>query len=219
MRAEKLPYPIEFFKWDARTWVIAPVLAVTIYLVVIPLVFLLWTSFRTGQIGMPAEQVEREQIDRTLDAARARISPEAYEKAWREGRTVPLERVRGVRNNLQALLAGQSRQGVAIPLQPKLVAPAYDEQRRGHDGRKHITREVGSTAPRDDCPHGVTQPRSGNERRRRSGARAEEAEVEITGEFVCHAPNRRAGDTSSQHLHVKPQMTVRGILQLFLPAE
>lgn len=55
MRAEKLPNPVEFLKWDARTWVIAPVLAITIYLVVIPLVFLLWTSFRTGQIGMPAE--------------------------------------------------------------------------------------------------------------------------------------------------------------------
>ena len=48
------------------------------------------------KIGMPTKEAEREQIDRTLAAARARISPEAYEKAWREGRTAPLERVRGV---------------------------------------------------------------------------------------------------------------------------
>jgi iron(III) transport system permease protein len=42
-------------KWDSKTLVIGPVLAVTIYLVVIPLVFLLWTSFRTAHIGLPAE--------------------------------------------------------------------------------------------------------------------------------------------------------------------
>ena len=48
------------------------------------------------KIGMPAKEAEREQIDRTLAAARARLSPLAYKKAWREGRTAPLERVRGV---------------------------------------------------------------------------------------------------------------------------
>ena len=56
MRAERQILPLfNAFRWDSRTWVIGPVLAVTVYLVVIPLVFLLWTSFRTGQIGMPAE--------------------------------------------------------------------------------------------------------------------------------------------------------------------
>ena len=56
MRVERQTYPLlQSFKWDSRTWVVGPVLALTVYLVVIPLVFLLWTSFRTGQIGMPAE--------------------------------------------------------------------------------------------------------------------------------------------------------------------
>lgn len=55
MRAERATYPIDFFKWDTKTLVIVPVLAITIYLVVIPLVFLLWTSFRTAHVGMPAE--------------------------------------------------------------------------------------------------------------------------------------------------------------------
>ena len=56
MRAERQTHPlIGTFRWDSRTLVIGPVLVVTIYLVVIPLVFLLWTSFRSGQIGMPAE--------------------------------------------------------------------------------------------------------------------------------------------------------------------
>jgi iron(III) transport system permease protein len=53
VRAERQILPL--VSWDSRTWVIAPVLAVTVYLVVIPLVFLVWTSFRAEHIGMPAE--------------------------------------------------------------------------------------------------------------------------------------------------------------------
>jgi iron(III) transport system permease protein len=51
---------------------VGPVLALTIYLVVIPLVFLLWTSFRTGQIGMPAELT-------LSNYARAYANPATYE--------------------------------------------------------------------------------------------------------------------------------------------
>lgn len=52
--------------------VVGPVLVVTIYLVVIPLVFLLWTSFRSGQIGMPAELT-------FANYARAYANPGTYE--------------------------------------------------------------------------------------------------------------------------------------------
>ena len=48
------------------------------------------------KIGMPAKEAEREQIERALAAARARLTPEAYDKAWREGRIAPLDRVPGV---------------------------------------------------------------------------------------------------------------------------
>jgi predicted ATPase/serine/threonine protein kinase len=48
------------------------------------------------KIGTPAKQAEREQIDRTLAAARSRISAEAYANAWREGRTAPLDRTLGI---------------------------------------------------------------------------------------------------------------------------
>ena len=73
MRAERQIFPlVSAFKWDSRTWVIGPVLAVTVYLVVIPLVFLLWTSFRTGQIGMPAELT-------FSNYARAYANPGTYE--------------------------------------------------------------------------------------------------------------------------------------------
>ena len=73
MKAERQIYPLfSTFKWDSRTWVVGPVLAVTIYLVVIPLVFLLWTSFRTGQIGMPAELT-------FSNYARAYANPGTYE--------------------------------------------------------------------------------------------------------------------------------------------
>jgi iron(III) transport system permease protein len=51
---------------------VGPVLAITIYLVVIPLVFLLWTSFRTGQIGVPAELT-------FSNYARAYANPGTYE--------------------------------------------------------------------------------------------------------------------------------------------
>jgi iron(III) transport system permease protein len=73
VKAERQIYPLfSTFKWDSRTWVVGPVLAVTIYLVVIPLVFLLWTSFRTGQIGMPAELT-------FSNYARAYANPGTYE--------------------------------------------------------------------------------------------------------------------------------------------
>lgn len=73
MRAERQIFPlVSAFKWDSRTWVVGPVLAVTVYLVVIPLVFLLWTSFRTGQIGMPAELT-------FSNYARAYANPGTYE--------------------------------------------------------------------------------------------------------------------------------------------
>ena len=41
----------------------------------------------------PAKAAEREKIDKTLDQARGRITAEAYENAWREGHTAPLDRV------------------------------------------------------------------------------------------------------------------------------
>ncbi|MBM2804119.1 MAG: sugB 2 [Deltaproteobacteria bacterium] len=52
--------------------VVGLVLVVTIYLVVIPLVFLLWTSFRSGPIGMPAELT-------LANYARAYANPGTYE--------------------------------------------------------------------------------------------------------------------------------------------
>ena len=73
MRAERQTYPhIDTFRWDSRTLVVGPVLVVTIYLVVIPLVFLLWTSFRSGQIGMPAELTLANYV-------RAYANPATYE--------------------------------------------------------------------------------------------------------------------------------------------
>ena len=73
MRVERASYPIiDAFKWDARTLVIVPVLAVTIYLVVIPLIFLLWTSFRSAPMGMPAELT-------LSNYARAYANPGTYE--------------------------------------------------------------------------------------------------------------------------------------------
>jgi iron(III) transport system permease protein len=52
--------------------IVGPVLVVTIYLVVIPLVFLLWTSFRTAHIGVPAELTFSNYI-------RAYANPGTYE--------------------------------------------------------------------------------------------------------------------------------------------
>jgi predicted ATPase/serine/threonine protein kinase len=45
------------------------------------------------KIGTPAKQVEREKIDRTLTEARLRIGADGYASAWREGRTITLDRV------------------------------------------------------------------------------------------------------------------------------
>ena len=39
------------------------------------------------------KQAERERIDKTLDQARGRLTAEAYEDAWREGHTAPLDRI------------------------------------------------------------------------------------------------------------------------------
>jgi iron(III) transport system permease protein len=73
VRVERASYPIvDAFKWDAKTLVIVPVLAVTIYLVVIPLLFLLWTSFRSAPIGMPAQLT-------LSNYARAYANPGTYE--------------------------------------------------------------------------------------------------------------------------------------------
>ena len=73
MRVERAPYPIvDVLRWDARTLVIVPVLAITIYLVVIPLIFLLWTSFRSAPVGMPAELT-------LSNYARAYANPGTYE--------------------------------------------------------------------------------------------------------------------------------------------
>jgi len=41
----------------------------------------------------PAKAAERERIDKTLAQARSRITAEAYEEAWREGHSAPLDRI------------------------------------------------------------------------------------------------------------------------------
>ena len=76
MKAQRAAYPIgDLFKWDARTLVIVPVVAVTIYLVVIPLAFLLWTSFRTAHVGMPSQLS-------LANYARAYANPGTYVLLW-----------------------------------------------------------------------------------------------------------------------------------------
>jgi predicted ATPase/serine/threonine protein kinase len=45
------------------------------------------------KIGSPPKQTERDRIDETLAMARTRIGADAYAKAWKEGRTAPLDRV------------------------------------------------------------------------------------------------------------------------------
>jgi iron(III) transport system permease protein len=57
---------------DTKALVVGPVLLVTIYLVVIPLVFLVWMSFRSGQIGMPSELT-------LANYARAYANPATYD--------------------------------------------------------------------------------------------------------------------------------------------
>jgi tetratricopeptide (TPR) repeat protein len=41
----------------------------------------------------PARAAERERIEKTLDRARAGITPEAYANAWRQGHAAPLDRI------------------------------------------------------------------------------------------------------------------------------
>jgi predicted ATPase len=45
------------------------------------------------RIGAQAKAAERERIEKTLDQARAAITPDAYATAWRDGHTAPLDRI------------------------------------------------------------------------------------------------------------------------------
>lgn len=70
MRAERAIFPLT--SADSKSLVVGPVLLVTVYLVVIPLVFLVWMSFRSGQIGMPSELT-------LANYARAYANPGTYD--------------------------------------------------------------------------------------------------------------------------------------------
>ena len=54
------------------------------------------------RIAAPAKADERQRIERTLTQARARIEPDAYASAWREGYLAPLDRLLGIRVAPQA---------------------------------------------------------------------------------------------------------------------
>jgi hypothetical protein len=45
------------------------------------------------RIGAPIKAAERARVDETLARARARIDPDAYEVAWRVGRTAALDAI------------------------------------------------------------------------------------------------------------------------------
>ena len=45
------------------------------------------------KMAAPAKGAERERIDKTLEQARGHITAQAYENAWREGHTAPLDRI------------------------------------------------------------------------------------------------------------------------------
>jgi iron(III) transport system permease protein len=70
VRAERAIFPLT--SADSKSLVVGPVLLVTVYLVVIPLVFLVWMSFRSGQIGMPSELT-------LANYARAYANPGTYD--------------------------------------------------------------------------------------------------------------------------------------------
>jgi predicted ATPase/serine/threonine protein kinase len=48
------------------------------------------------KIGTPAKPRERERVEQTLSLARARIGEQAFENAWKEGRTASLDRIPGL---------------------------------------------------------------------------------------------------------------------------
>ncbi len=48
------------------------------------------------KIGMPHKPAERVRFDQALELARARLSQDAYEKAWDAGRSVSLDRILGM---------------------------------------------------------------------------------------------------------------------------
>ena len=74
MKAERAGFPLfnPTFRPDSKIFVVAPVLVITVYLVVLPLVFLVWMSFRSGQIGMPSELT-------LSNYARAYANPATYD--------------------------------------------------------------------------------------------------------------------------------------------
>ena len=59
------------------------------------------------RIGAPAKRLEREKVERTLAQARAGISADAYNEAWREGRTTSLERILGLGRPSAGTLAAE----------------------------------------------------------------------------------------------------------------
>jgi predicted ATPase/serine/threonine protein kinase len=48
------------------------------------------------RLGAPAKRLEHEKVNDTLARARTRIGADAYNEAWREGRTTSLERILGM---------------------------------------------------------------------------------------------------------------------------
>ena len=46
-------FPRNPFKWSGQAFIVLPVIASIVYLVIVPLVFLLWSSFRSTPIGVP----------------------------------------------------------------------------------------------------------------------------------------------------------------------
>jgi ABC-type spermidine/putrescine transport system permease subunit II len=42
-------------RWNGQSFLLAGVVALVLYLVVVPLLFLLWSSFRSAPIGFPSE--------------------------------------------------------------------------------------------------------------------------------------------------------------------
>jgi hypothetical protein len=49
--------------------------------------------------GAPTKPLEREKVERTLARARANISAQAYDVAWKEGLSSPLERILGLESS------------------------------------------------------------------------------------------------------------------------
>src|SRR5262249_52404168 len=127
--------------------------------------------------------------------------------------------MRGARDELEPLPAGEPGQGVAVYSDNRSIGAANDEQGGRADASQRLASQIRASPAQDDRGHTLRALGGGDECRASASAGTEVADAKLVGVLVLGQPVSSVGKTARQQADVETEVACLEICDLLLRGE